>query len=79
MDDCNHEWRGKTRGLEIDPSHLSLEERVELLERLVFSKYSDKPVDHLPIPNPYLEDLMKKKFSWECIDKAKEGNEDTGG
>lgn len=68
---CNHEWRGKTRGLEIDPNHLSLEERVELLERLVARLQREDR--SLPIPYPRLIGELHRKYAQECIDKAKEG------
>ena len=71
MDGCHHEWHGKTRSLGVDPNHLSLEERVELLERLVARLQME---DHsLPIPYPYLVGELHRKYAQECIDKAKGG------
>ena len=71
VDDCKHEWREKTQYASrvVDPNHLSLEERVELLERLVAQLQRE---DHsLPIPYPYLVGELHRKYALECIDKAK--------
>lgn len=77
VDDCKHRWQEKTQyaSKEVDPNHLSLEERVELLERLVFDIYSRETRANLPNhPNTQLiERIINEQWARECIDKAKGG------
>lgn len=73
VDDCNHTWKVREQRASrvVDPNHLSLEERVELLERLVARLQREDR--SLPIPYPRLIGELHKKYAQECIDRAKEG------
>ena len=72
---CKHTWQVKDRwAREPDPNALSLEERVELLERLVFSLCARETHLNLPAHDGYdghVETLLKEQYVWECVNKAK--------
>lgn len=74
---CGHDWMVKAEEHNTDPNHLSLEERVELLERLVFFLMGEANKSNLPSGQDLdvicFGNLLTGQYALECIDKAKGG------